>query len=131
MGIEFVYDRANDILLATARGLVTFAELESHINRESDARALGYREIFDAISATTDLTADEARTFVAHLRERMSRGPFGPTAVVTDSDVVYGMARMIQILSELSSGPLIGVFRRQDDARRWLMNMRAEPPPAP
>jgi len=124
MPIDFIYDEANDILLATATGLVTFAELRKHLNRESTARALGYREIFDASSATTDMTSDQVRALVSIMNDLMKRGPFGPTAVVTKNDLVYGMARMIEILAELAGGPSIRVFRMLDEAKQWLIETR-------
>jgi len=48
--------------------------------------------------------------------------PFGPgarRAVVVTNDVVFGMARMYQILTDESSDEL-QIFRNMDDALRWL-----------
>jgi hypothetical protein len=50
----------------------------------------------------------------------MRQGAFGPTAIVTGSDVFFGMMRMLQMLSELEGGPAIGVFRDIAEAREGL-----------
>ena len=54
-----------------------------------------------------------------------SRGgePVGPHAVVVDSDLRYGMARMLQAYFEFYGAPHANemrVFRCIDEAREWL-----------
>jgi hypothetical protein len=49
----------------------------------------------------------------------LRRGGVGPTAVVADTDVFYGMARMYQLLAEFD-GIAVGVFRDVAEAERWL-----------
>ncbi len=79
------------------------------------------REMIDATAATTNLTAEEVRKIVGRVHEMMRSGPFGPTAIVTNNDVVFGMARMFAILCELQQGPPVGVFRTLDEGRDWLV----------
>jgi hypothetical protein len=59
---------------------------------------------------------------VSTIREMVRLNPFGAgarRAVVITSDVVFGMARMYQILSDDSPDELL-IFRKIDDALRWL-----------
>jgi len=49
----------------------------------------------------------------------------GPTAIVTNNDVVFGMARMYSLLAE-SVGAAAEVFRDLESATRWLDRMEAE-----
>jgi hypothetical protein len=46
-------------------------------------------------------------------------------AIVTDSPVAYGMARMYQMLAE-NAGGAIQVFRRVEEATAWLLSEAAE-----
>ena len=51
-------------------------------------------------------------------------------AIVTDSPVAYGMARMYQMLAE-NAGGAIQVFRRIEDATAWLQAEATEDRGAP
>jgi hypothetical protein len=90
MPIQFTYDAARGILFTTAEGLVTLADVITHLDRESDAAALGCPEIFDALAARTNLTPDDVRNLVGQIQLRMKGTKFGPTAVVTTDDVFFG-----------------------------------------
>src|SRR5580698_1982773 len=120
MPIRFTYDQQRAILFTTAEGLVTLAEIESHLDQESKARALGCPEIFDASTATTNLTSDDVRSLVRQLLVHKANTHFGPTAFIATNDLLFGMARMISIVSELHGGPKIEVFRTLDAALGWL-----------
>ncbi len=108
------------MVITKAEGLVTFRDIQAHLDCESQRRALGYPELIDATDTRTNVTPDEVKQIVERLRAEASKGGFGATAIVTDSDYVFGMARMLGILSELRSGPPIGVFRTHDEAMAWL-----------
>jgi len=90
--IRFTYDPDLRILFTTAEGLLTFAEIQKHLEEEHTQRALGYRELVDATNATTNVTSNEVRLLVAELQIMMPSTPFGPTSVVTTNDVLFGMA---------------------------------------
>jgi hypothetical protein len=123
MPIRFNYDAQLKILFTTAEGLMSFSELERHLDEEDSAKALGYREIIDASAASTDLTSKEAKQLAWRLETLMRSGPLGPTAIVTTNDVTFGMARMLAIFCELWSGPQIGVFRSFDEGLNWLAHI--------
>ena len=123
MPIRFILDPKHELLLlTTAEGLVTFEEILKHIDMEAGEILLRHRELFDARTATTNLTADQVRQIVARLHTVMHSGLFGPVAVVTTDDVFFGMARMMGMFSEARNGPQVAAFRTYDEALDWLVN---------
>lgn len=121
MPINFAYDPSLRIVFAQATGLITLTDIQHHLDREARERALGYRELIDASSANTNVTTDEVRQVVRSLHELMRKQQFGPTALVTRSDHLFGMASMASILLSLQGGPEVGVFRGFDEALNWLL----------
>ena len=117
--MTFELDRARRTVLTMASGLVTYDDLARHLAEEQRDDALGFAEVFDGRSATTDITPEQVRALVARTDSLLRQGRLGALAIVTDSDLAFGMARMYQILAE----PLpvqIGVFRTLDEATAWL-----------
>ena len=119
MPIALRVDRERGLVTTTVWDHVTYEEIQSHLSEEEHLRATGYPELIDAMAASTTLTADEVRAIVRRTHDILRRGPFGPTAIASDNDVVYGMARMYQILAE-RDGISIGVFRSVAEAEHWL-----------
>jgi 2-hydroxychromene-2-carboxylate isomerase len=119
MPITIGVDREHPFVTTTVWGHVTYEEIQSHLSEEEELRATGYPELVDAMAASTTLTTDEVRALVNRTHDMLRRGAFGPTAIASDNDVVYGMARMYQILAE-RDGISVGVFRSVVDAERWL-----------
>ena len=60
------------------------------------------------------------RSLVARTDALVRKGRFGALAIVTDNDVAFGMARMYQLLCELSLAVRIEVFRDLEPALAWL-----------
>jgi hypothetical protein len=127
MPIRFTYDPERQILFTTAQGPVSLEDIQNHLDQEKAAHLLNRREIFDATSATTTLTADEVRELVWRVRTLLQSGPFGPTAVITTNPTFFGMAMMFAILCELDSGPRVAVFRSFEDGLAWLHGTNAAP----
>lgn len=119
MPISHVLDRAGQRLLTRAEGLVTFDEIKHHLDLEAVERGLELPELVDARGATTSVTADQVRQLVARTHATGRSLPLGPTAIVTDSDHLFGMARMYAILAEPIGAP-VEVFRDIDAALAWL-----------
>src|SRR5215470_8080703 len=111
MPINFHYDPDVGILFTRAEGLLTFEEILRHLDEERNAKGIAHPEIFDATQAYTDSTAEQVRVVVQRMIEMGRQGVFGPTAVITDNDVLFGMASMLAILSELRGGPKVQAFR--------------------
>jgi hypothetical protein len=119
MPISTETDDARGWVMTRTVGDVTLPELQAHLDEEERLRALGRPELIDAIGATTDVTSAQVRTLVHNANAILHGGAVGPTAIVADDDVAFGMARMYQLLAELD-GISVGVFRNRADAKCWL-----------
>jgi hypothetical protein len=122
MPIRYSVDRLHGRLLTHAEGLVTFDEINAHLDVEQRDGNLDRPELFDARGATTDLTADQIRRLVRRAASMRRAGDVGPTAIVTNSDVVFGMGRMYSLLAD-GAGVAAEVFRDLESATRWLDQM--------
>ena len=120
--ISFSYDEPRQLLLTRAEGK-SFDEMQRHLEAEKNARLLGSPELFDMTGTSTTLTSDEVKLLVTRLKALARETVFGPTAFVTDRQVVFGMIRMLAILSELQDGPVIGVFSTAAEALDWLSHV--------
>jgi hypothetical protein len=123
MPIRFTYDQQRKILFTTAEGLVSFEDIEKHLDQETAEKALGYPELVDASAAWTNLPSEEVRQIVLRLQAMRRTVQLGPTAIVTTNDMFFGMARMAAILCELQGGPNVGVFRTFDEGLDWLVTV--------
>jgi hypothetical protein len=118
MPCGYTIDLARSLVLSRGWDLVTDRELLAHVRTlTSDPRfARDFRQLVDLRDVT------DVRITVSTIREMVRLNPFGAgarRAVVITSDVVFGMARMYQILSDDSPDEL-QIFRKIDDALRWL-----------
>ena len=120
MPIRFSYNSEAKILFTTAEGVISFEELQAHLNGEWLAQRVASREFVDASTASTNLTSEQAKKIVATVLQMAGQQEFGPTAIVTSDNVLFGMASMVGILSELNDGPAIGVFRSVSEGLNWL-----------
>jgi hypothetical protein len=119
MPILFRVDHPARTVVATATGAIGFDDVDRHLTEEVGSGGLGYHELLDARQATANLTADEIRRLVKRARSLAAEQRLGPTALVVDNDVSYGMGRMYAILSE-DFDPEFGVFRDLGQAAAWL-----------
>jgi hypothetical protein len=124
MSIQFHYDPDVAILVTRAEGLLTFDEILRHLNEERDAKGIAHPEVFDAMEARTDATPDQVRLVVRRMIVMHRQGAFGPTAVITNNDVVFGITSMLAILSELGGGPKVQAFRRFNEGLDWLVRIK-------
>ena len=125
MPIRYSIDRIHHRLMTHADGIVTFHDINAHLDLEQRNRDLNRSELIDARGATTDITSDQVRRLVRRAADMLRLGNLGPTAIVTTDDVVYGMARMYSILAE-GVGAAAEVFRDMESATSWLERMRGE-----
>jgi hypothetical protein len=94
-----------------------------HIQEEASGAGLEYPEVIDARGAEPSFTAAEVRQAVATLRTAASGSRPGPTAIVVDSDVGFGIARMLGLL--LDDLCVVRPFRDRDSADEWLRSVSA------
>jgi hypothetical protein len=125
MPIHYVIDRAHGRMMTRAGGVVTFHDLNAHLDVEQRNRDLHRPELIDASGATTDLTPEQVRRLVRRAADMLRDVQLGPTAIVTTDDVAFGMARMYSILAE-GVGVNAEVFRDVNAATHWLDRMSNE-----
>jgi hypothetical protein len=119
MPITYVIDRFRQRMVTQAEGLVTFADLNSHLDAEARDRGVDLPELFDGRSATTDITTGDVRRLVQRVQKMVRAQPFGPTAIIVINDFAFGMARMFSILVE-RDGVAVEVFRDVESGSLWL-----------
>ena len=119
MPIRYEFDGAHGRLITHADGVITFHDIDAHLDVEQRKRALELPELFDARGATTDLTTDQVRKLVDRATDMLRVVDIGATAVVTDDPALYGMARMYAQLAD-RVGISAAVFRDVRAAARWL-----------
>ena len=114
-----------DTLIVCASGEVTFDEVQ--VTR---ARILAHPRLSGATQMLVDgrtvsgaPSASELRTIATEMVPMLERG-MGPIAIVTDSPMVYGVARMFATFAELVNATVMP-FRCMADAERWLASHSA------
>jgi hypothetical protein len=125
MPIRYSVDRLHGRLLTHADGVVTFQDINAHLDLEQRDHNLDRPELIDARGATTRLTTEQIRRLVQRAANMLQVADLGPTAIVTNDDVIFGMARMYALLAD-SVGVAAEVFRDVDSASRWLNRIAAE-----
>ena len=115
-GIRFRVDAAG-IVRTALTGRVGFDQMVMHLHARERTGLLGQPQLVDARGATIELSGAEARALAARVRERGRDTPVGPTAVVADSDFMYGLARMYGGFAD--SGQF-AVFRSMEEAEEWI-----------
>jgi hypothetical protein len=116
--VTATYDHQSRRVIARAEGRVTLEEIREHLEEERQEPGLGYSELIDARGTAPDFTPADVRVLVAWLRWLGERTRLGPTAVLVDSDLAFGMVRMVEILVE--DVCLVKPFREKLDAELWL-----------
>ena len=98
--------------------MITHADVVDYLAERRARGLLEHAALVDLNGAETNLTADQIRD-LTDLRRRLRRShTLGPTAVVAQNDLLYGMMRMYQILMEDADQFLVA--RDEGEAERWL-----------
>ena len=118
MPITATYDHQHRRVIARAEGRVALEEIRDHLEEERQEPGLAYSELIDARGIIPEFSPADVRVLVAWLRWLGERTQLGPTAVVVDSDLAYGMVRMVEIL--VQDVCLVKPFRDKLDAELWL-----------
>jgi hypothetical protein len=128
MPIEYTIDVARGLIHTRGWDYIGDKEYRAYIaNLFADpAVRPGMKQLTDWRAVTqVDVSAETMRATAETVRAFVERQHHQPNftnyrlAIVVAQTVVYGMARMYQILSE-EHDPHIGVFRDIDEARAWL-----------
>jgi hypothetical protein len=122
MAISVAQDDTRRRLIATARGTLTLDELADFVRTQRSGDLQTYSLLFDARGAdVTALRASEVEILAWRVGQiRKSEGPRAPVAVVADSDVLFGVMRMYQMMAENAGATDIHVVRSLEDAEAVL-----------
>ena len=118
MPAEFRIDRSRKMVFSSARGVVTDQEVLAHQDRlrnDPDFEPSFWQFIDFTHATQVDLS-------VKTIRILAQRNPFGKhsrRAFYAHNNVVYGLARMFQILTDHHKDEL-NVYRDISDARKFL-----------
>jgi len=118
VGVTLAVDHARRFVSARAQGLIILADISAHMEEERIAGALAYRELIDGRGATPAFSSEDVRSVVAILRRLGSDSLLGPTAVLVDSQVGYGVLRMFEAL--LDDVCAVKPFYQREAAEEWL-----------
>jgi hypothetical protein len=120
--LTYTIDPARGLVLTTAAGVVTDADVLAHLDAlAADPRlAAVTAELADA-RGVTDPAVTSPGLWQAVLREERAGPPLSARrlAIVAAADAVFGMARVYQQLAD-GSGTRVRVFRDMAAARAWL-----------
>lgn len=122
MPISYTIDAARKIILTTAWGTLTDADLLEHkekLNRDPaftpQMRQLSDIRAIDRLEVTTTGVA----AMVAHDSRHPQQRDGHRLAMVVPDDEVFGMARMYQMMG--GSDRPVRVFRNMTEAEEWLL----------
>ncbi|MFO1161407.1 MAG: hypothetical protein U1E60_21395 [Reyranellaceae bacterium] len=118
MSLEWKISHPDRLVIATAEGTLTPAEIEHYLDDVVTSDALVYRKIFDVTQAVFQTSDDEMMALGARIRAYPAFGRLGPLAIVVASEQSRWQARMFSQLAEVDR-PL-KIFRTVGAARKWL-----------
>jgi len=118
MSIIARVDDLQQRVVVRAVGSIGTAEILAHLQEEEASANLALPELVDARGAKPDISAAEVRTVVNLVRRLAQKTRLGPTAILVDSELAYGMLRMLEILVQDTCA--VRPFRQQAQAEEWL-----------
>ena len=113
--IEYEYQSERKFLIVRVSGVVTHEDFSGEGFPDV---AEGTRELFD-LSSATDAQISNAEVRQISDTDRRGPGRIVQMAILAETDIAFGMARMYQILTDEMSTE-VQVFRDRAAAMAWL-----------
>jgi hypothetical protein len=121
MAISVTSDTGRRLIVATAVGSLTLDELRDFLRTSRTGARRGWRLLFDATAATTEMTADQVAMLASAVGATVRReGSRAPVAIVASDPALYGVMRMYQVRCEDEGFDAIHMFRTRAEADEWL-----------
>lgn len=126
MALHWFIDSRKRLIVVTAEGPVSRADIDGLLDAVTGAKALGYRKLIDATAGKFALSALDLLTIGARVRS-LHAGPVGAVAIVLPNglprddepaDAPTLVARLIGILA--SAERPLRLFKNVTSARHWI-----------
>jgi hypothetical protein len=122
--ISYTRDDDRRLLRASAAGLLTLGEVLDFVELQHRERLYTWPMLFDTTGATTTAGGDTLRHLVARIRAlAASTGPRAPIAIVAPHNLLFGLARMYELLCDATGAGVVEVFRDRAEAEDWLQRL--------
>ena len=112
-------DKERKLVMSTYSGALTIADALGHqekLPKDPDFDP-SFSQLLDVTHVTdVQLTAEDVRT----LARTSVFSPDSRRAILVDSDLKFGLARMFEVLRDTMGEKGIRVFRNLDDALDWI-----------
>lgn len=131
MALHWFIDSRKQLIIVTAEGPVSRAEIDGLLDAVTGAKALGYRKLVDATAGKFALSAVDLLAIGARVRS-LHAGPVGAVALVLPGglprddepeDAPTLLARLLGILA--SAKRPFRLFKSVSSAKRWLDGLTA------
>ena len=131
MALHWFIDSRKRLIVITAEGAVSRAEIDGLLDAVTGAKALGYRKLVDTTAGKFALSAVDLLAIGARVRS-LHTGSVGAVAIVLPGrlprddeaeDAPTLVARLIGILA--SAKRPLRLFKTVSSARRWLDSLTA------
>lgn len=116
---SYEIDVSRKLIQTTLWGTMTPAEADTlyHALKNDPAFDPTFSELMD----TTKVDSSQMST--SKVRESAKRSPYvgaSKRAILVGSDLAFGLARVYSTYVDINGGPLVNVFRKREEALRWL-----------
>jgi hypothetical protein len=119
MPVFYKIDKEHRLVMTTASGVFGFADMLGHqdlLLRDPDFDP-AYSQLLDFTHVTkVEMDSEDVRKLAA----RSVFWPCSRRAILVDTDIEFGFARMFEMLRENAGEKGIKVFRDLDDALSWI-----------
>lgn len=124
MPIFWTIDSRQQLVVVTADGDVTRADIDAYLDAIEGGGALAYRKLYDARAGKIAMDRDDMMAIAARIRSYHHR-PVGPLALVLPDGVAGAAARTLGVLAA-ADRPL-RLFTSLDPAWRWIDGLAPTP----
>jgi hypothetical protein len=116
--VKWSINHEDRLVLASAEGEASIADLEEYIAGVIAAGGMPYRKLFDTTYiAPGTLRLAELRAFSRKVVELAKGGPIGPIAIVVGTELEQEMA---EAFGKVDAGRPLAIFSDAAKARQWL-----------
>jgi hypothetical protein len=121
--VNWMIDSRLRLVVVTAEGTVTRAEMEDYVEVVAAARANGYAKIYDGTQSKSGMTREEMLILAARFRQ-LHAEPHGPLAIVLQAE---RQADLRPVLGALAAADRpLRLFTDFLAAQRWIDAQRTQ-----